>query len=51
MNVEPHRWTGQVPNPQQPLSAGLRAAFGADLQLPVDMRRLLSLLDRPVAVR
>ena len=50
MNVEPSSWASQVPNPQKPLSTGLRRAFAAELRLPAEMLRLLRLLDHPIAV-
>ncbi len=51
MNVEVSGWAGQVPNPQVPLSIGLRAAFQAERLLPLELRRLLNRLDASVAVR
>jgi hypothetical protein len=49
MNVQSPYWPGQIPNPQQPLSSGLRMAFAADQQLPPDLLRLLNRLERGVA--
>jgi hypothetical protein len=51
MNVEPNYWAGQVPNPQQPLSSGLRAVFWVEHLLPAELRRLLVQLDQAAAVR
>ena len=49
MNVEVSGWASQVPNPQMPLSVGLRAAFKAERLLPLELRRLLSRLDAAVS--
>lgn len=51
MNVEASTWAGQVPNPQQPLSVGLRAAYVVEHLLPNELRRLLGRLDQAVAAR
>jgi hypothetical protein len=51
MNVEAPGWAGQVPNPQQPLSVGLRAAFATSPDLPPVLQRLLSRLEGAFSAR
>ena len=51
MNVEQTSWAGQVPNPQQPLSSGLRGVYAVQHQLPAELLRLLGILDRPSRAR
>jgi hypothetical protein len=45
MNVQSSCWPGQIPNPQQPLSNGLRAVYEAQQQLPSDLSQLLAKLE------
>ena len=46
MNVQAPCWAGQIPNPQLPLSTGLRGAYEAEQQVPAELRHLLQRLER-----